>query len=264
MAGDYLNHVAAGAPLRFSTRRENLISEVARNFQRNRKPIGADPTAIYSPDQLVWVRNDSGDDAQEYDVLGISGMGIGPTDNLNNFKWTRPVLTAVTPTQASHFGKFVIPFEPIADGKVGRAFIAGACVAYIDMKAAGDRYADVTDGDSDHLTSGDIGAAEILWAASGTGIQWAFVRLGHLNTGLFEVSLASDGGATGSKTATATWTYTAKSLSGGITYGTHLTPKRPRRNGTDTAATLGAGYFDKTATFQLYEALEGRGTMACS
>lgn len=78
---------------------------------------------------------------------------------------------------------------------------------------------------------------------------------------LFPVTLTSTGGATGTKTTTATYVYTAVDT-GGVTVGTSLTPEWPRPNGTMTAATK--GICRRTAgTVTLAIAYEKPGTGAC-
>jgi hypothetical protein len=155
--------------------------------------------------------------------------------------------------------------EPIAKGAIGRAFIHGVCPAYINMRGANHRFADVTDGNADHLSSGDIGAAQILWTPGGTGNLWCLVRLGPAPFGInFDVTLSKDGGSDGSNTSAASWTYTAKSRDGSVTYGTGLSPRKPRWVGKWTQATEGVAYINDSRAFVLAEAYEARTITACS
>lgn len=80
---------------------------------------------------------------------------------------------------------------------------------------------------------------------------------------IFVVALTQTGGSNGTQTTAASWTYTAKSLDGSVTYGTALSPQRTRWNGSRTAATLGYAYFDNTGTFKLAEPWEPPGTGHC-
>ena len=50
------------------------------------------------------------------------------------------------------------------------------------------RYADISDAEPGYLASAEIGAAEILYKPSGTGVLWCLVRLGVKPT-----ELAPDG-----------------------------------------------------------------------
>jgi hypothetical protein len=153
--------------------------------------VGADPIGVYTPEQIVYVQNNTGSDCDEFDVMGIDDMAITPTQNEAHFKWKRPVISGVIPSTADSTGKFVIAFEAIPDGEIGRAFIGGVCPAYIHMQAAGDAFADVADGETSYLQSGSSGAAQILWVESGTGNKWALVRLsggGVLPVGQYQYS----------------------------------------------------------------------------
>lgn len=253
---DFLKTVSSGGSVRFSTRRENLLSEVARNFQRNRKPVAADALNLFAPEQIVYVQNNSGNDCNEFDVLGVDSIAITPADD-DSAKWKRPVVNGITPSFPTHLGNFVITYEPIASGDIGRAYIGGVCFAYVNVLAAGDNYADITSGDTSKLTSGDIGQAQIL-LTSGTGPQYTLVRMGPIVLDGFTVSLTQTGGS-----ATAGWTYTAKSFSGGFTYGTSLTPEETHWGYTN-AATIGIGRYDNTSTFKLTKAYEAQSPNNCS
>lgn len=79
---------------------------------------------------------------------------------------------------------------------------------------------------------------------------------------LFVVNLTQTGGANGSQTTSATWTYNVTDLNG-KSLGTNLSPRRPRALGTATAATMGMGYFDVTGVFYLAEAWETPGSGGC-
>jgi hypothetical protein len=84
------------------------------------------------------------------------------------------------------------------------------------------------------------------------------------SSGTFLVALTKDGGSDGSSTAAASWTYTVKSLDGNTTWGTGLSPLKPRWTGKWTQASKGIGCVDNANTFQLCEAYEARTTTGCS
>ena len=72
----------------------------------------------------------------------------------------------------------MILLEPLPAGKIGWALAAGVVPVTVNMVTAGDKFADVTDGQAGYLTSGAEGAARILWADTGTGQRRAMVLLG--------------------------------------------------------------------------------------
>ena len=131
---------------------------------------------------IVQIVNNSGAALDAFDVLGIEGPYIDPSDGDEEealFQCGEPVLSGVTPVDPDHLGKFAILLEPIGSGQVGHARVTGASQAWVDIQTVGDEYADILDGDDTKLVSGSSGMARILWTATAsTGEQWALVQLG--------------------------------------------------------------------------------------
>jgi len=123
------------------------------------------------------VRNDSGADRDQYDVLGIDEPVILPADNENEFlqNWA---LSAVEIVADDHAKKFCILAEPIPSGGFGRAMISGVCPAVVIREAGEDaEYAGVEDGEVT-LKAGETGA-RIIWEESGAADgapRWALVQ----------------------------------------------------------------------------------------
>jgi hypothetical protein len=110
---------------------------------------------------VVWVKNDSGTDVDRFGVLGIDEPIILPDENENEFAM-RVALKCVTPSaggssEDDNRGRFVICAEPIANGKIGRAFIAGVCACKLQDNS---------------------GSAVVLWKDESSGGEWAIIRLG--------------------------------------------------------------------------------------
>jgi hypothetical protein len=96
----------------------------------------------------------------------------------------------------------------------------------------------------------------------------AIVMVHHGGPALQPVQVLKDGGADGTQTAPATWTYTIKSVDGSQTFATTVPPARPRPNGsmviqTSTPA-FGTAFVDATGTWRLWDAGEIPATTACS
>ena len=175
MPGD-LEHVQPGQSVRPSAGDWNAFCDAARVHRDGRRPPkghlkpGADGGA-------VLVKNSSGSDCAQFEVLGIDGVVIAPADNEAEFR-QRVALVGVTPS-AEDWGKFVVLQGPIPNGGIGLGVIAGATVVQIDVQNENDWYADMKDGDRSQLESApEYGAARIFWKESGTGTKWAVVRLG--------------------------------------------------------------------------------------
>jgi len=149
-------------------RRAHKNSREGGNAAGNRSTRNAD---------IVLVKNSSGSDVARFGVLGISGVIFTPTDSLATFQ-DQVAVTGVTPTTASHVGKFVVLLDPIANGKVGRGWIAGVCQVQVDVTDTAHKFCDVRNSDRAKLVSSASGSARIIYSESGTGTKWCVVRIG--------------------------------------------------------------------------------------
>ena len=80
----------------------------------------------------MLVRNDSGSNQNRMAVLGVEAPIIDPSANEEEFR-RRVALSCVAPEEGTHEGRFVVLAEPIANGKIGRAYAAGVCPVKIDV-----------------------------------------------------------------------------------------------------------------------------------
>ena len=202
MAGDVMKKVQTGDPLKIPAETFNTFIDTARGFRASQQNVRRQLQPAFRDTDIVLVRNDSGDDRQRFDVLGIDGVIFTPTDNLPGFQ-NRPALTGQLPDKDDHVGKFVILLEPVANGKIARAAVGGLCVARVEV-ADGEEwygYADIKDIDAEKLAGAPHGAAQVLWKETGTGTKWAVVRLGTPQGetsywGKLDGSLSANGSAT--------------------------------------------------------------------
>jgi len=170
------------------------------------------------------VRNDSGSNQNRMAVLGVEAPIIDPSANEEEFR-NRVALSCITPAADTHEGRFVVLAEPIANGKIGRAYAAGVCPVKIDVPDEEHewRYAEIADGVTANLKVSMQGSATILWRAGGTGVQWAVIRLGQpVPMHVFPVELTQVGGEQGDEENPASWTYdvldvvTSETLASGV------------------------------------------------
>ena len=129
---------------------------------------------------ILLLRNKSGVDRQQYDVLGIDEPIVTPTANLTQFK-NQVAFDGVTPT-ASHYGRFAVLLEPVKQDRIVPARVAGFTVAKVDFSDGVFRYADVAVGNAGALDASPIGSARIFWPTTGTGVEWSGVLLGVGNS----------------------------------------------------------------------------------
>lgn len=208
---DALRKVQSGQPLAIPASAYNAFIDAAVDLRQRTAHIGQDTRPASLQPGIVLVRNDSGSARARFEVLGIDSPVIAPTDNEVEFK-NHVAFKGVMPAVASHTGRFVVLAEPIASGKIGRAFTAGVCpIKLVVPDETQDwRFAEIADGVTAHLEANSQGSAAILWRAGGTGVQWAIVRLGQpvsAQSVIFPVMLSQIGGAQGDGENPATWTY---------------------------------------------------------
>ena len=202
---DDLRDVAPGQRFNIPAGRHNAWNAAARSVLGKSGMSGADGITSRDPD-VIRVKNTTGSGVGQYGILGIDGILFTPADNLDGFK-SQPVLLGIAPTTAQR-GKFIILLEPIAAGQIGRGLISGQCVVQVNVVTSSDGWADVKNTDVTQLQSGPSGAAQILYAESGTGTKWALVRLGGGRAvGTFPVIVKQNGGANGDATTIATYAY---------------------------------------------------------
>ncbi len=155
-----------------------------------------------SPDvQTILIKNDSGSDVDAFDVLGVGGMTIEPSDiasagTFNPHLWRqnlcilgkKPNTTTPTPNYL-HIGNFAILREPIANGAFGRAVVSGLSIVQLDVQYADHPYADIAH-DTTRLTTNWYGAAQILFKQKVTATTpnewWALVRLCNFESPVYK------------------------------------------------------------------------------
>lgn len=206
---DSLKKVQSGQPLVIPASAYNAFIDAAADFRRRTAHLGQGAQPSFQQASIILVRNDSGANCQRFEVLGVDAPIIDPSANEEEFK-NRVALSCVTPAADTHEGKFVVLAEPIASGKIGRAYAAGVCPVKIDVPDEDHewRFAEIADGVTANLKVSMQGSAGVLWRAGGTGVQWAVVRLGKaIPMHVFPVELTQVGGTQGDEENPATWTY---------------------------------------------------------
>lgn len=127
----------------------------------------------------VLIRNDSGTPRDRFDILGINGVLIKPTENLNEFK-SRIVLRGIMPQPRVHMDNFAVLLDTLPVGGIGRACISGACITRVRMLNEYDQYAAPFNSAS-WLYSG-AGTSRLLWVEPPDERQnpwaWCVVRTG--------------------------------------------------------------------------------------
>lgn len=197
MAGDPYKTVAAFQPLRISAPAWNELMSMAR--ERKARALsgrgGLDDSGL-NRQTCAYVRNDSDTDAPMNGILELDGVAISPDDNEPSFR-DSPTFKGKKPADAT--APFCITLEPIPAGKCGRALFCGLSAVRLDVADTDHGFAVPSAGNVAGLVSAATGPARILFAAGGTGVQWAVVSIGgaaaEVSAYPFKVWTASVNGA---------------------------------------------------------------------
>ncbi|MCP4594496.1 MAG: hypothetical protein GY842_27510, partial [bacterium] len=170
-----------GAPLVIPAETFNAFVDVALDHQRRQRGVGRTGQREQPQTGIILIRNESGAARARFDVLGIAGPIIKPSDNADAFK-ERVALRGVTPA-AEHAGRFVVLTEPLATGAIGRAYADGICPVRVEMVDENLGFAEVEAGTVDTLQSASGGSAGLLWVQpveerDHPAIAWTVARIG--------------------------------------------------------------------------------------
>jgi hypothetical protein len=175
--GDAFKKVQAGQRIAITAEAYNAFIDAAQAV-REHKQFGTEASQFFRQSGIVKVRNTSGTDQGRFAILGLSEPIILPSANEIEFK-RQVTFEGVVPAKNDHRGRFAVLLEPIANGKIGLAVIAG--VVPVRLKVDPDQLydrAEIIDADSGKLLNVPHGSARVLWIdAVGSEERWAIVRL---------------------------------------------------------------------------------------
>jgi len=201
---DHMKKVQSGNPLVIPAQAYNAFIDAAVDYRHRTAHIGqkAEPSSRQAG--IILVRNDSGSDQNRLAVLGIDTPIIDPASNDSEFK-NRVALSCVTPAADTHEGKFVILAEPIASGKIGRAYVCRSTCRTRTTSIPSPRSPTASPTTSRLPTMARPRSFGVPAASACSGPSCVFVRLGKwMPTHIFPVDLTQVGGAQGDETNPAT------------------------------------------------------------
>ena len=118
MTGDAFRKVLPGQQLAIPAEAYNSFVEAAQSI-RNKQDLAQLVATWIRQSGIIKVRNQSGSDLDRFSVLGVDSSVVKPADNLLQFK-NQVALDGVVPDEDQHIGKFVVLFETLAAGSIGR------------------------------------------------------------------------------------------------------------------------------------------------
>jgi len=221
--GNPMRRVTTGEPLRIPAQAYNGFIDAAIDFQRRQLGQFAGTGSLGRSQTIALVRNDAEVDVAPYEVLAITDALVEPVDGGDPGDLYRPQFVGKMPDADAHWSRFAVAMEGVPDGAIGRFAVAGVCLARVNIVDEGDEWCDLED-DETVLQSSALGSAQILWAEEGTGEGWALIRLGAAGRRVVPVEMVQSGGADGTDSGPATWTYTVRDLVTDNTVATDLSP----------------------------------------
>ena len=172
MAGDPFRHVRPGQRLEVPAAAYNAFLDAARRERGRMLDTGQDRDADGRKYDVIKVRNASGGDVPRFGVLALTGPIIAPYPEPAEFQ-AQVAMDGETPVGPDR--PFAILLEPLADGAIGRAVVAGIVPVRLTTDGPpGLGYAVPIDGSVINLRPAAAGPARIVW----TDGEWALVHLG--------------------------------------------------------------------------------------
>lgn len=182
MAGDPLKRVFPGSSAaRLPAQAWNAFIEASRFVKDRQHNLGASSPYDNSRNEVIWIRNDTGENVERFGILGIGSPIISPETSLPEFL-NKPVFIGEKPSASKHRGRFVVLAEPLTGGKgkngkaaagqLGQAFIYGVVPVKVNVATEeGEtpdlsrvKFADVfRDNETGFLDAMLNGSAQVLW-----------------------------------------------------------------------------------------------------
>ncbi len=172
MPGDPFRRVRPGQKLEVPAAAYNAFLDAARRERGRMLDTGRDRDADGRTYGVIKVRNASGGDVPRFGVLALSSPVISPAyPNLSEFQ-AQVAIDGETPDGPAR--PFAVLLEPLADGAIGRAVVAGIVPVRLGSGPANLPYAVPEAGNVGTLRPAAAGPARIVW----TDGEWALVHLG--------------------------------------------------------------------------------------
>lgn len=186
---DELGHFQVGRKFKPSARLLNRLVDAAQAIERQRhnRDFGFPP--VLPQGSVIRVKNQTGQDLPANSIMALDQPIFLPEKSLGAFR-REVTFRGTIPRVPTHLGKFCVLRQPLAIGQIGEAYVDGVCIAKVEIHDPRHTCCDVSEGDTDDLSSmANGGSAEILWQdgsldadtekdEGGTKVRWCIIRLG--------------------------------------------------------------------------------------
>lgn len=158
----------------------NRIVRTTEQTEQMAHGASADVSFSARAPNIVLAKNTIGDELGRHEIVAFSGIQTDPSTSdaaLKAFK-ERPILTA----RKFQDGDVAwgVAIDAIRPNDIGRIAVLGCVPVQIDVSDEDHQYAKPKIDEVAELESCGAaeGAATVMWKDTGTGVQWAIVRLG--------------------------------------------------------------------------------------
>ncbi|MFN9721233.1 MAG: hypothetical protein ACK58L_21255, partial [Planctomycetota bacterium] len=181
MTGDPFRRVQPGQPLQIPAAAYNAFLDASAAYQRNQQTGVRSGSAELRSSTLIRVRNTSGRDLKQFEVLGIEAPIFDPQESLDAFR-REVTFRGVVPDEQEHSGRFVVLQEPVRNNGVGLAVAVGLTIARLYDPEDGPEgfYADVRQNIVTSVRRRTKTIAPIVWADDVLGegdLRWVVIHL---------------------------------------------------------------------------------------
>jgi hypothetical protein len=137
----------------------NSLIDLRDQFARSQQGANIGASPLVSRDCLVEVRNDTGADLTRYACIGLDGVTVEPSENVDEFTERHVLLAEIY--DGVDATKFAVVQEDIPDGEIGRAVVCGVTIAQINVGSTLHKFAKPVADDTVMVTA-DSGYAKLL------------------------------------------------------------------------------------------------------
>lgn len=171
-----LQKVRPGDPLKIPAELYNAMIDAVAAVREMRRTGGNAISGQSSNPFIVHVRNDTGNEVEQFGIIGIGAPIVTKDDNETEFRNNPKHFSGELPDLEDHAGRWAVVLQHLTEDYTGAAVIGGITPVKVDVVSEAHAFADLKDGDVEKLESADAGPARILWKETGTGTKWALIK----------------------------------------------------------------------------------------
>lgn len=178
---DKFKKVQTGDSLKIPADAYNAFIDAAADFRNRTAKFNQQSKSSFIDSNIVLIKNETGQDCDRFNIVGLGEPIISPDENLREFK-KRVMFRGVVPNEELHGSKFAVLQEPVKAGHIARAIVFGNSIAKLQIENTEQKikFAKLESGNSATLIPENSGPIKILWHEQKSGIVWAVVCINNI------------------------------------------------------------------------------------